>query len=493
MQTVDDMALVREFATQHSEAAFETLVARHVNLVYSAALRQTGNAHLAEEVTQAVFLILARKAGRLRAETMLTGWLFQTTRYAAAAERRARARRQWYEKEALLESSITSDTPEEPVWPHIAPLLDEALAGLGETDRRAVLLRYFEGRSLAEVGATLALNEDAARKRVSRGLEKLRKYFVKRGVKITTLAIAGAVSANSVQAAPIGLAGSISAAALAQGAAAGGSTSTLVKGALKVMAWTKAKMAVGVAAGVLLAAGTTTVVVEKVVPDFGTDKYFLKMTDYQGFAKIPANYLIVRPTHFNRPVNNSTSATGSQDRAIGRNLDFATMMEYAYAFHNRARTILPPGPLPAGGFDWLTTVPGGLGKLQAKIKNQYGYQARTEVQDTDVLVLKVSRRNAPGLKLSTGNRQTPQPSGSFTSWSNLSMPELATQLEYYEAMPVIDQTGLTGAYDIQLDWESGTTDAAKVKLRRAVLDQLGLELIATNQPVEMFVVEKVKD
>jgi len=211
MQTPDDMSLVREFAGQQNEAAFEALVTRHVNLVYSAALRQVGDAHTAEEVTQAVFIILARKAASLRPGTFLTGWLFKTTRYAARAARRSRVRRLQRETQAYMDHSQIT---EEEAWPQIVPLLDEALASLGETDRRAVLLRYFERKTLAEVGATLGVNEDAARKRVNRGLEKLRKLFGKRGVTLTATVIASVVGANSVQAAPVGLAVKISAAAI---------------------------------------------------------------------------------------------------------------------------------------------------------------------------------------------------------------------------------------------------------------------------------------
>jgi RNA polymerase sigma factor (sigma-70 family) len=240
MQTLNDMALVREFAPHQSEAAFATLVTRHIDLVFSAAVRQVGDVHLAEEITQAVFLILARKSGRLPDQTFLTGWLFKTTRYAARAELRARERRQRHETEAYRETQL-SETPETAAaWQHVAPLLDEALARLNETDRRALLLRYFEGRTLAETGAALALQEDAARKRVTRGLEKLRKYFLKRGVTLTTTVIAGAVAAGSVQAAPVNVTLAVTAAAV-KGLAISSSILTIIKGTLKMMAWTKIK------------------------------------------------------------------------------------------------------------------------------------------------------------------------------------------------------------------------------------------------------------
>ena len=249
MQNPDDMALVREFAAHHSEAAFETLVARHLDIVYSAALRQVGDLHLAQEVTQRVFILLARKAGSLRPETVLAGWLFKATRYMALAELRTRHRRLHQETKAFMETS-PSETPVEPAWPQIAPLLDEALAGLNETDRRALLLRYFERRSLAEVGAALALNEDSARKRVDRGLEKLRKFFMKRGVSLSTTAITGAVAANAVKSAPAGLALTIKIASLA---AAGTGAFSL----LSFMSLTK--FSVGLSA--LVAAVTTTALV----------------------------------------------------------------------------------------------------------------------------------------------------------------------------------------------------------------------------------------
>ncbi len=251
MTATDDIALLREYASGNSEAAFETLVSRHARFVYSAALRQVRDPHLAEEVTQAVFIILAKKAARIGGQTVLSGWLFRTTRYTAMAQMRTVARRRQHEQEALMEAENSANTPD-PVWEQISPLLDPALATLREKDRQAVLLRFFEQRSLAEVGSSLNATEDTARMRINRALEKLRKYFSRHGVVSTTAIIAGMLSANSLQAAPVGLTATITA-TVAKGSAAAASILTLVKGTLNIMAWIKTKMVVGIGAGALLA------------------------------------------------------------------------------------------------------------------------------------------------------------------------------------------------------------------------------------------------
>ena len=246
----DDITLLREFSATESEAAFAALVSRHLNLVYSVALRSTGNVHAAQEISQAVFIILARKAANWPQHAVLSGWLYQTTRLTAANFLRGEIRRQQREQEAYMQSTLTE--PDANVWPQIAPLLDDALGKLGERDRNAIVLRFFENKSLQEVGAGLGASEDAAKIRVSRALEKLRKIFGKRGLTLSAMLIAGAVSAGSVQAAPVGLAVTVTAAA-AKGAAISGSTLTLVKGALKIMAWTKAKTAVVTSTAMILA------------------------------------------------------------------------------------------------------------------------------------------------------------------------------------------------------------------------------------------------
>jgi RNA polymerase sigma factor (sigma-70 family) len=265
--TNDDMQLLREFVSRQSESAFATLVSRRTNLVYSAALRQTCDPQLAEEVTQVVFIILARKAASLGAKTVLTGWLYRTACYVSGSALKRERRRQHREQEAYMQSELDAKTDSS--WQQMSPLLDEAMLRLGQTDRDALVLRFFEGRSLNEVGSALGASEDAAKKRVNRALEKLRNFFAKRGVDSTTAAIAENISAHSIQAAPVAMAKSVTAVAVAKGATAPISTLTLIKGALKIMAWTKAKTAAVTAAVVILAAGTTTVVIKSGV--FGNE------------------------------------------------------------------------------------------------------------------------------------------------------------------------------------------------------------------------------
>jgi len=146
MQELDDITLLREFTERNSEEAFASLVQRHINKVYSVALRHTRNPHSAEEITQAVFVILARKAKQLRKGVIVEGWLYETARLTAMTFIRSEIRRARREKEAHVQNVLNEDESE--VWRQIAPELDAAMAGLSETDRHAIVLRFFDGKSM---------------------------------------------------------------------------------------------------------------------------------------------------------------------------------------------------------------------------------------------------------------------------------------------------------------------------------------------------------
>src|ERR1700722_14598304 len=174
MQEADDKALLREFVERGSEEAFATLIARHINKVYSVALRHTGNTHQAEEITQAVFVILAKKAANLGKCVILEGWLYQTARLTALTSIRGEIRRSRREQEAHMQHIVNENESE--VWTQIAPLLDSAIASLNEPDRHAVVLRFIYGKSMKEVGTALGASEGAASVRLHRALDKLRHF-----------------------------------------------------------------------------------------------------------------------------------------------------------------------------------------------------------------------------------------------------------------------------------------------------------------------------
>jgi RNA polymerase sigma factor (sigma-70 family) len=204
-----DGDLLEEYALTRSDGAFAQLVNRHAPWVYSSALRQVGSPAAAQDITQAVFIILARKAATLRRETVLAGWLFRAVRYAAVDILRSESRRLKREQEAVAMQLDNSFDASEADWEQVAPLLDEALASLGAKDRHAVLLRFFERKSFGEIGATLGGNENSARVRVVRAVEKLRGSLRRRGVVVSAAALSGALLSQAVQAAPPALASSL--------------------------------------------------------------------------------------------------------------------------------------------------------------------------------------------------------------------------------------------------------------------------------------------
>lgn len=185
--------MLRRFSETHSEDAFAERVRRHLDLVYSAALRQVnGDAHLARDVAQTAFSDLARKAAPLSRREVLTGWLYTSTHFADAKAVRTEGRRRAREQEAHIMRELLHDPASDVDWDKLHSVLDEAMHKLKDSDRQAILLRYFEKRPLAEIGAKLGVNENTARMRVERALEKLRTHLVRRGVTTPAAALSAA-------------------------------------------------------------------------------------------------------------------------------------------------------------------------------------------------------------------------------------------------------------------------------------------------------------
>lgn len=219
---MDDREILRQYVERQSEQAFAELVARHVNMVYAAALRLVRESHLAQDVSQSVFMELAKKARTVREGNALSGWLYRTTCCVAANVVRTDHRRRQRENEAVNRAQLDSDAGT--AGSVIAPLLDDAMQQLNEAEQNAVVLRFFEGKSLREVGLALTMSEDAAQKRISRALEKLRAHFVRSGVSVSSAVVATALTASSAPAAPAGLAAGLTATSLAGTSAATTST-----------------------------------------------------------------------------------------------------------------------------------------------------------------------------------------------------------------------------------------------------------------------------
>ena len=293
-----DLELLASYAREKGDDAFAEIVRRHLNLVYGAALRQVRSPQLAEEVAQCVFLELARQTSRLSSDTILAAWLYKVTHRISLNFVRGEIRRQVREHAALEMNAMEATTTD---WKEIEPLLDEGMHSLDESDRAAVLLRYFENKSLREVGQFFGASEDAAQKRVSRAVERLRAFFIKRGIPIGASSLVLVISANAAQAAPVSLSAAITTAASLGKTISATATGTITT--TKAIAMTTLQKAVVTTLAILLC-GTTAVLVTSKVKEgskpaeniaVNLDKYVggFEMTDRKIEIKKQANGLAV--------------------------------------------------------------------------------------------------------------------------------------------------------------------------------------------------------
>ncbi len=245
-----DQQLLRDYAANRTDAAFAELVRRHVDLVYSVALRLVRDAHLAEDVAQSVFVALAQKAATLTERPVLAGWLHRTTQNLAANVVRAEVRRRAREQEAVAMNELLEP---DVIWENIAPQLDAALGELGEADRDALLLRYFQRQSARDMAQTLGVSEGAAQKRVNRAVDRLRENIAQRGLTVGAGGLGVVLTVNAVHAAPIGLALTISTTAMLAGAAV--QTSTLIAATKTIVMTTFQKILITATVVALAGAG----------------------------------------------------------------------------------------------------------------------------------------------------------------------------------------------------------------------------------------------
>jgi RNA polymerase sigma factor (sigma-70 family) len=419
----DSRKLLADYVKNGSESAFRELVTRYINLVHSTAVRLVnGDAHLAEDITQTVFADLARKAHSLPADVMLGGWLHRDAYLVAGTTMRGERRRHYRERQAVAMNLPDDHTAANLAL--VAPILDEAINQLEPADRTAILLRFFEQREFRAVGEAMGSNEDAARMRVSRALDKLQTLLKNRGVTFSAAALGAALAAGAVSAAPLGLAATVAGTALA-GGVAGGATAPF----LKFMTMSNFKIAVISAAAV--AALAAPVVVQ-----------------HQSFAKL-----------------RDENQTLRQQAALLAPLQ--TENEKLSNLVVQAKT----GPAPANQqVRELARLRGEVAVLRQQTNDLV--QAQEAMRQIGRGQVVAGRRGGRGFT-DNGKRVL----------RNMTMAEFAKFIGDGLQAPVADQTGLTGSYDIELTrpW-MGAVDETLGRVTGILLNELGLQLIPFAGP-----------
>ena len=546
-----DTKLLARYASHHAEDAFAEIVRRHLGLVHSAALRQVRAPQLAEEVAQSTFIKLARHAGQLAPDTILPAWLYQVTRREAIDVVRREASRHLREQSATEMNAMNATAAD---WTHIEPLLDEAMHALDDTDRAAVLLRYFENKSLREVGVTLGTTDNAAQKRLSRAVKRLREFFAKRGVTTGASGLVVVISANAVQAAPIGLAVTVSTAAVLAGTTMTTTATATATKAIAMATTQKALIAVALAAAVGTGiyeahqASNLRTQVQTLQQQTPLTEQIAQLTRERDEAagqlaalppvppsQIPAKQnippapahtaalpaatnpspappgirvtwpvnpqalaqqppgVIIRPSELAHPGGPGTGMSSSTSGTLATGSTLKEIVAYAYNVPPAMRNrILMPADAPDGYFDFMDTLPqGGREALQQVLKEQYGLVARREIRAVETLSVMIANTGAPGLRANTSG----DVGGGGSIGNGKVRGKNATMADITSTLESMVGTPVidqTGATD-RFDYELSFKPGASVEeIKQAALDQLGLALVPSPDklPVEFLTVEK---
>jgi uncharacterized protein (TIGR03435 family) len=508
---IDDQALLLSYARSRDAEAFAQLVKRYSRFVFCIANRVTGNSATAEDVTQDCFLALARQAASIRGS--LPSWLHGVTLNRSRQAIRKEVRRQRHEAQVLPPSNATG----EPDWNQMAPFVDIALAKLPDELREPLVQHFLLGQTQSQVAEDLGVNQSTVSRRLQEGIERLREHLSQTGVICGIAAIALAFTRDSHAAVPARLSASLAKMAMAGPRAVSATafpaaatshgilTAALAKGALILAALQNVKTATAVGVVILLAT-TTAVVVYENRPYPWQVSGAREMWDQLGQS--PPQVRIV-PTVF------SCAAVNASDgrRYIGMRQRIEDLLSTAYETSER-RLVFESRP--EGYFDFIANLPERNEEaLQREIERRFHVTVQVEKRVTNVLLLTVKNRNAPGWRLGGKDGPTGVESAVFSIEPTVDGKTKPTGfyrgdydghgrfspfivfLERAFTIPVVDRTGLAGSkpeITIRWDWGNegwqpgGKCDA----LKKALLDQLGLVLVPGRETIEVFVVKEKK-
>lgn len=502
---IPDRELIEAFVRGNSERAFRDLVERHARWMFAAAFRQLRDRQLAEDATQAAFIVLLQKAHAMPSNTKFSTWLFSVLQFTVKNLGRARRRQRFHEFRAAARD-IEPVSSQAAASNDVADRLDVAVASLPSSDRATILLRFYQDLSFDQIAQSLGISEAAARKRTQRAIHVLRR---KLGVDVNPdLITLGA--AYGIDQLPSALIQTITTGALTAraGGAIPASILTATKGTAIFMAATKVKIVAAIVIVCFLAAPATIVairyapslfaesagptVAQSAVQPRGEPWEIEDISSYM-VGRLPAEVKIL-PTRFpDSSISRLAGFAPGSDKYVGIRVSAANILAVAFKW-DQERIIFVNGE-PQENYDFVTTMPkGALEALKMEVKSKLGLVAHPEVRNVDVLQLKVKNPNARGLMPPTRGEDfffSTDNGDARIHWDNSSLSRVPEILEGYCKMPIVDGTGLTQHFSVDVKWkELGDADPTHDALKKALLDQLGLELVPGRASIQMLVVEK---